>query len=286
MTASRRAGQADALELLLDAVCNALGGILFVTLLLAVLLKLSSPRLELPEPTPADRQELAELTEALAQATAEEAMLQQAADLQAQSRSRLVDAQVEAVFAELAARRQQREELEAALLKAQQAAARTQMAIDALATAAQQRQQQLRDAQAELEVKRQLLYEEQQRRTRRHVPPHGRQSLKSEFPLILRYGRVYLKRRWEHGELAINWDDFVLIGREDRYTVLTPKPYRGTPIRDNPALAARLREMLRGVSREQFHVCLIVWDDSFVEFEEVKRLLVAWGYEIRILVIA
>jgi len=279
MSGRRTHEPGDSLELLLDTICNAFGGILFLTILLTILLRLSHPKSEQQTVSETARQEMNELGAELDIAISELESLERSLAVQTQGRSRLVDTDLEERYRELEQLRNQQHRVDRSTLEANRAAARLQQQIDAISAKSEALDGDLDWTRAGVAATAKKLDAERQRRTQSVVPPHTHTSRKHELGLVVRYGRVYLERRWDRAHLTSepNLDDFAILGESDGFLRITPKPYKGLPIEDSAGFSQQLQALLSMYDADQWHVCSSVWEDSFDKFLILKKLLVGRG---------
>src|SRR3954469_20184054 len=88
----------DSLELLLDTICNAFGGILFLTIFLTMLLRLSAPKNVSRPVTDEARSEMTDLSGQLDLVAAELESLERSLQVQTSARARLVDEDMETSY--------------------------------------------------------------------------------------------------------------------------------------------------------------------------------------------
>ena len=100
------AEQEDSLELLLDTISNAFGGVLFLTILLALLLRISQPKTEAEEITKPARHELVELSSELDEVLSELQSVEAAFTVQSDARGRLVDPDLQRHYGDLVEQRE------------------------------------------------------------------------------------------------------------------------------------------------------------------------------------
>ena len=297
----------SSLELLLDTICNTFGGVLFLAMLVSLLLTQTRKRSELEaeatDPVPAvSAADLVRLDARADEAERELAQLEAVvADVRKMGgqmadpgyREKL-DAMQEAVRAEnaLASRRVRvlRE-----IADAQAATARA-----AGKTAATERER--AEAESQLEVARERL--EAATREREQLvqsairlrddsaraatmsttgrAPRERDTDKSEFGVMLKYGRMYLMHNYGTGAREVNTKDFVLTPGLLNNTA-EPKPNAGLDLKDRSLSAADLRRYLASHPAREWYPCLVVHPDSFQEFLTLKAALVSLGYEYRLM---
>ncbi len=288
MSVRRTHEPVDSLELLLDTICNAFGGILFLTILLTMLLRLSHPKTAQQTVSETARQEMTELGDQLEVALSELESLERSLAIQTQTRSRFVDADLEERYRDLEQLRQRQQQLDRSLLEANRSAVKEQQQIDAITTKNEELDRGLEQVKTNVTATAKKLDAERQRRTQSVVPPHTRTSRKHELGLVVRYGRVYLERRWDRLHLTSepNLDDFAVLGESDGFLRITPKPYKGLPIEDSADFSNRLQALLSTYDADEWHICSSVWEDSFDKFLILKKLLIARAYEVRLLALA
>lgn len=280
----------SSLDLLLDTITNAFGGILFLSILIVLLLRITSDAAPESEPT-ADapsQAEVVRLQGELANAASQLAQLQATTELQAGLEASLADDTTRQLHAQNQQRKTQRDAALARRLNAAQQLAQTQQqnnrtrdSLAALAGDLEQSQQQLAHAQAELA-------KETEARTRSASLPQARATHKGEVAMVVRYGRAYVLLRYDaRGQrTGFNTADFLLLGKSvDGRAKLTPKPYAGIPLDNAARLQAALRSQLSAVPARERYLAFSVWEDSFEEFATLKQVAIDLGYEYRVLAI-
>lgn len=312
----RQRPQDSSLELLLDTITNTFGGILFIAILVALLLQTSAPedhpagaagqepmspaeiaalevRIEdlqdrvtrLQEavgpldshdgPMAAAARRVAELLARLARTVEEQAQATLAtADLQRQAMAARDTANRVAAnasrrerdqAAELAARQRSVAEQAAAAGDRHAAARRSAAAADAEAADLARRVVELDDAAQPAVIEQTAGL------------PTLRPTTKRQVSLYVRFGRIFMTHRWRNGErLGPNPDQFVILPGNP--PVAQPKPATGTPV-DRRTITATVRGLLSAFPPSDWSVAVIVFDDSFTEFQWVKKAIVEAGYQ-------
>jgi hypothetical protein len=271
--------QDDSLDLLLDTVTNVFGGVMFLTLL-AALLVLSGGRAAVVEPeidTPAvDDQVLAKLVAAETRQTASALQAQQ------KTLARLDP------DGSIAAKADRLKSIRETLTVARRQQRRAGSAVD-------NRQQELEDQQANQSDLEDQIAELQQAVTEKSEQVNQIRaasertvmfrplslSRSMEAVVILRYGRWYLLYEQARGS-RVNREDFFILESEDAVTTITPKPHRGHPV-SSTSLGQLVQNLNRNFPARQFHITIAVWDDSFAEFNLLKDALAESGYQYRTL---
>jgi hypothetical protein len=272
----------DSLELLLDAVTNAFGGILFLAILIVILVNRTAGRMDdSPEKTQQDATRLkAEANslkieiDTLAQAISEqEQSLDNLKVNQGLSKyERVIDLQKE--ISEL---EQQREEF----------IIRNKKLLQDLASSRDARSQAEKQVQ-DNESRKATLEEELARlrlpQVRTAKTPRLRKTYKKEFPLILRYGRVYFPYSLDPatGGKSFNENDFLLVDDEVNIMRVSPKAYRGISVEESADFIEKLSDKLDDLDDDAFYIAIAAWSDSFAEFNTLRNEIVNLGYEYRI----
>lgn len=275
----------SSLELLLDTISNAFGGILFLAILMALLLRLSGRSSRDDVPTQELQSQVVALETAHSDALQELGTLQRAYDERLALRVQLQANQLDQSLEQLQQLRSERDQLSAERRKNTEALADLQIRINTALQTNKELSQNVARVSGDLALAEEHFQEELQARSQDAKLPHSRTSQKREVAFVLRYGRLYQLHKYERGGLArtLNTADFVLIADEDDSLRVTPKPFGGLDIAQSEAFATGLRSRLLGHDPQRWHVTLAVWQDSFDVFLQVKNALVGFGYEYRLL---
>jgi hypothetical protein len=273
------------LELLLDTICNAFGGILFLTIMMALLLKVSSRSTEPGEVTEAARHEIVQQETQLQEALATLDSLRSTLAVQGNTYERLIDPNVAANYRVLQDRERQRDEAQRVLFELVRERATATAALDELTQQRKQEQAKQRQFERNLAKRLKELEDAAQRQTATIHPSRTRSTSKQEYVLVVRYDRLYVLFRDDLEKLMrkVNRDDFLVLPDDKGNDVATPKPYAGLPIDADRPLGPVLATLLRNRSPQRYYVALAVWEDSFDAFLALREALVAAGYEYRLL---
>lgn len=268
----------DSLDLLLDTVSNVFGGVMFLTLLAALLIMtrgtetVIEPEIDMPVINPETEARLIAIE------------MRQAASV--------IDAQQKMLArldpnGEIAEKADRLEALRQTINVARRQVRRTGSAVE-------DRQQELEDQQAkqsdleqQIEELREAVAEKSKdvnkirAESERTVlfRPLSRTS-SGEAVVLLRYGRWYLLYEGQHGRL--NRDDFFVLESGGEYDSVTPKPHRGHRVSPQ-SLDELVKHLKLKFPARQFHITVAVWDDSFADFNPLKDALTAGGYRYRTL---
>jgi hypothetical protein len=286
------------LDLLLDTITNTFGSVLFITMLVAILLrtagiasvaqespsKVDQARAEariselnaeverlrlkldsLPSADPALARVEAEITrllEEMAQVLAEDAAVAAETTVDQERAAELKRKIVEA-----------REKLERLKPLAQEQADRRKRAEERAAELAK----------AAIELDKPV---DPTRITQTARLPELEPTKKEQIGIYMRYGRVYVMHAWGPGgeRLGPNTEHFVVTSRSDGRQSARARPDAGY-IADGSTVTKTLRNILRHHPAEAWVVALGVHEDSFSQFQAVKAALVELGYQYEPLII-
>jgi hypothetical protein len=274
----------SSLELLLDTITNTFGGILFVLILVILLLRMGENAAQ-SRFAATDDQKTQELRGKLHDRQSELQSLRQVAASQQAALTSLAQGDAKEFQARLAAIRLRVADL--ASQKAEHLARIDQMSSELRGAQATESRIRIRieeETARQQELERDIAVETQIR-TRTAELPSVRSTSKREFPVIVRFGRLYSPYSVDKisGERLRQLGDFAILGEIDDALRITPKPYRGTLLEDTPACTAALQRLLNSVDKESFYVAVAVWDDSFSEFAVLKNVMVGHEIEYRLL---
>jgi hypothetical protein len=282
---SRRTVSADSsLELLLDTICNTFGGVLFIAILVSVLLRMTVKVVDSDSQTESSSHEALELSRQKESLLAEVNGLEQARLQQLDTRSRFARPETADLFADLIRYRAERDRLADERARGKSEVTAIRDATEKMNTAAQAASRSIEEARKIAIQSDQELSSELKSRTQTASLPKVRVSFKQEVGIFVRYGRMYFSRKYDRsGErLGPNFDDFIYLKDDLLQLTLTPKPYAGTSITSTDASAAIASQLTRFDTNRKY-LAVIVWDDSFDEFQRLKKIIIDQGFEYRLI---
>lgn len=271
------ADEQDSLELLLDTVSNVFGGVMFLTLLAALLIisRGTAPKETAVEVDPPEVVTSTVLVEAQVRqaAAAIQALKATRKNLDPDGTLMSKTERLRSLQQTLALAKRHADRTNDAKEKQQQALKDQLASQDELQDQIDDIQEQIAQQEAEIRSVR-----KQSERTVEFRPL--RESMTDEAVVILRYGRWYMLQ--DRPDAGINRDDFFVLQHSRSLTRVTPKPHRGSPVTEQSLddLTGRLKAEF---STGEFHVLIAVWDDSFTQFNELKDAVKAAGYVYRTL---
>jgi len=274
MARRRRTETNSSLELLLDTMTNAFGGVLFLAILISIQLK---DRAEVSAEQPDLQSEITRLE-------SEKAVLEMQIESQV-SKKELADKFLEhygdaSDLLALEHLQTLKESLRELMLedagaakeiaKIQEAEDKSAREIEALAKKSDAMRDELLRMRAELET-------EKDRRTISGKLPRRKRSSKSEVALAMKFGRLY--QVVQNGKY--NTTDFV-VNESLAGASLLPKQDRGDAIADAKSVRRLVLDNVNA-NPSTHYVAIAVWQDSFEHFQKIKKHVVAAGFEYRLI---
>ena len=279
----------DSLELFLDAVCNMFGAFLFLLLFVVVLLQ-TTRREQLEK-----RAQAPSYNELKALTIERDALKEEWREAFEQSRE-LAAIQEHLFSPEIAALLEQTLQTVEEQQEIAQKNAALKAEIEARNSAVVVASQNLARLQEEIETKRKRLKEldrESEKRveaqTRQTSPPQLHFSDKDEFPVVVKYGRLYLWKRLNDrdplSDPVFNDEDFYVVERDKSGALVEPKPNAGVDLNGAPEKIDReLTARFADVKASRFKIAFVVSPDSFAEFNVARNFFKERGYDVRILI--
>jgi hypothetical protein len=280
----RSRSTADSLDLLLDTVCNAFGGVVFISILIIVLLNLTSAQQQITPPTPAAEAELLTLQSTAVERQSQLKTLREGKRRLDRVADEFVDRDARFLIVQREELRSDNEELESDRADVMSAIASGQTRINRIARALAALERKEEQARSELEDAQRSLAAEVAMRTRTSKLPRQRTTDKQLVAFLLKGGRLCSVFRLEQdGRLVHNDLECRLEDRADGSQSVAPRADAGLKVElgavQQPAIAQRLARFDRG----RHFVAVVVWPDSFAHFEVVKRAIVASRFEYQLI---
>ncbi|MEX0642843.1 MAG: hypothetical protein WD468_09095 [Pirellulales bacterium] len=281
----RTSQEFDSLELLLDTICNTFGGVLFLAVLIIALVHRTGGTLARAVTGDADSATATTLKADLEQREAELQSLERALQ---EYRTTLAELEAEQAVAQ--ARDVLRLRNNVTDLISRRAQYVNQFARLSQEVTEFEQMQESRDSVIIQERKTVQSLVDQLESVRKSQSrttnlPMLRQTAKREFPIIVRFGRLYFPFTADTAltNRKSNLNDFVILDEEETVIRAIPKPYAGLSISGNDAFLDSLRDQLLPVDSETVYLAIGVWEDSFEEFQDLKAAIVKLGFEYRLL---
>ena len=280
--ARKRRGAGSSLDLLLDTICNTFGGVVFISILVVVLLRMTSQARVVNAPTAEAQAELVALDGRRDQAAAKLKSLREAAAQQQRIVRQIAKPENETLFDELQDLKSRRDLLDEQRLNSLGSLSQSQVAVNQVAAQLETLDRLLKDAPPKLAALEAELKAEIDRRAQDARLPLQRNTDKIGFPLLLRGGRL-------HSVYVISASgSFVFNSGECEMTTalgvkeVLPKPGAGAAVEDTDGSRQALAERLAGLESDDTYITVFIWPDSFAQFRLLKDVLVARRFEYRL----
>lgn len=280
--ARKRRGAGSSLDLLLDTICNTFGGVVFISILVVVLLRMTSQARVVNAPTAEAQAELVALDGRRDQAAAKLKSLREAAAQQQRIVRQIAKPENETLFDELQDLKSRRDLLDEQRLNSLGSLSQSQVAVNQVAAQLETLDRLLKDAPPKLAALEAELKAEIDRRAQDARLPLQRNTDKIGFPLLLRGGRL-------HSVYVISASgSFVFNSGECEMTTalgvkeVLPKPGAGVAVEDTDGSRQALAERLAGLESDDTYITVFIWPDSFAQFRLLKDVLVARRFEYRL----
>lgn len=139
-------------------------------------------------------------------------------------------------------------------------------------------------AEHERDATRLALDDEMESRSTRARVSRVRGTHKAEVALMLRYGRLYVWHRYDASgvRLGLNTDEFIAVRDHGSHVETVPRPGAGIAVAAREARGHICRR-LETFQPTRHYFAVVVWPDSFDDFQKVKRIMVESGFEYRLM---
>lgn len=270
----------DSLDLLLDTVCNAFGGVVFISILIVVLLNLTSAQRHVTPPLPGAQAELLKLQAGARTRQQKLKGLREANRQLNLVEEQFVDGGAQELVVQLEALKSARRDLESEHAKVLSGIADGQAEINRMVQDQATLERELQQAQAELADAQRVLVAELTARARTSKLPRQRETRKQLVAFLLKQGRLVSFYRVElGGRLVLNDEECQIEKHKDGSRSVAPRAAAGLKV--DPE-ARRLDDIIKrfvSFDRDAHFVAVVVWPDSFAHFEAVKKAIVASKFE-------
>lgn len=291
MARTRRDSEGS-LELLLDTITNTFGSVLFITMLVAILVRAAGQPAKNKEPVSAISRANAEARVAEASAEIErvkraieslppadpvlDSIEREIAELREETARLLMDGS--ALSARIMADQEKRLELDRRIAEARRSLER----LRPIAKEQAERRRKAEERSAELAQSAIAIDKPVDPTQIVQVAtfPELAETTKEQFGLLMKYGRLYAMhaRDAAGNRLGPNPDHFVVTRRPDGRQTAQARPDAGH-IADGATVREALRQLLSRYPADRWVIAMVVHEDSFGQFQTVKAALVELGYQ-------
>ncbi len=276
----RGAPSGDSLDLLLDTICNTFGGILFIAMLVVILTNQMSREASPTEPTAQNSRALRTMRGQLSESDATLTKLRQAVrqkeDLERQFAdpdSRELLTTLHELDDDTTSMIMDRNEKLANVAESQASLIESARELERLT-------QMLAEAQLRLERKKQVLQNDTALRSRTSQTPKQRATQKTPVAYFLKGGRLCaVAKKDENGAAVPNDDEVRFVDDPAGGKYVEPIENAGLPIAPDGSNAEQIGEKLSSFEKEKNYLSILVYKDSFANFESLKNEMIRSGFE-------
>ena len=280
----RKSGSSgDSLDLLLDTICNTFGGILFISMLVVILVNAASQDVSSSLPTQVDHQRLVESRRQLSDMTIKLDSLRRAVRQTEQLRDRFTDAEGQAVIDDLQVLQDTTELLHETRDASLGELAETQELINETARETARLRVAMRNAQQDLAATQRQLESEVALRSRTSKLPRQKTTTRQQAPFFLKAGRLCSYANVDsRGNLSRNETEVRLL-EEGGKTFAVPVGGAGLMFKPDGSNVDEVTRRLEPFYESKYFIAIVVWDDSFEQFQIIKDAAVRGNYEYQLI---
>jgi hypothetical protein len=280
----RKSGSSgDSLDLLLDTICNTFGGILFISMLVVILVNAASQDVSSSLPTQVDHQRLVESRRQLSDMTIKLDSLRRAVRQTEQLRDRFTDAEGQAVIDDLQVLQDTTELLHETRDASLGELAETQELINETARETARLRVAMRNAQQDLAATQRQLESEVALRSRTSKLPRQKTTTRQQAPFFLKAGRLCSYANVDsRGNLSRNETEVRLL-EEGGKTFAVPVGGAGLMVKPDGSNVDEVTRRLEPFDESKYFIAIVVWDDSFEQFQIIKDAAVRGNYEYQLI---
>jgi hypothetical protein len=280
----RKSGSSgDSLDLLLDTICNTFGGILFISMLVVILVNAASQDVSSSLPTQVDHQRLVESRRQLSDMTITLDSLRRAVRQTEQLRDRFTDADSQAVIDDLQALQGTTELLHETRDASLGELAETQELINETARETARLRVAMRNARQDLAATQRQLESEVALRSRTSKLPRQKTTTRQQAPFFLKAGRLCSYANVDsRGNLSRNETEVRLL-EEGGKTFAVPVGGAGLMVKPDGSNVDEVTRRLEPFDESKYFIAIVVWDDSFEQFQIIKDAAVRGNYEYQLI---
>jgi len=204
---------------------------------------------------------------------------------QQQMRGRFGKPEDVALIEEVRRLEHQRSALRLSRVEAVSKVAASQQAVATAAAALDQSESREKDLEIKAAEAEAALAKEVAFRTTTAKLPRQRVSSKREVGVLVGNGRLYCWHRYgpDGEQLEVNTDDLKIRGDKGAVVKAELKPNGGVPIAEGADADRQMRDKLSSFDPKRMYIAVAIWEDSFAQFQHLKKTLVDLGFEYRLI---
>jgi hypothetical protein len=280
----RKSGSSgDSLDLLLDTICNTFGGILFISMLVVILVNAASHDVSSSMPARGDHQRLVESRRQLSDMTIKLDSLRRAVRQTEELRDRFTDADSQVDIDELQALQSTTEVLHETRDANLQKLAETQESINETTSETERLRAAMRNARQELAAAQRQLESEVALRSRTSKLPRQKTTTRQQAGFFLKAGRLCSYAKFDSRGNLIRNETEVRVQEEEGKTFAVPVAGAGLLVKPDGSNGDKVASRLEPFDKAEYFIAIVVWDDSFEQFQIVKEAAVRGNYEYQLI---
>ena len=276
----RAAAHNDSLDLLLDTMCDTLGGILFICMLVAILTSQTIRDIAPSDPSAESGRALrrlrSEMTDSQARLTKLRQAVRQKEDLQRQ----FSDPETLTLLESLHSLDDNSDELLKVRTQKLTDVAESQVDLEETARELERLAQVMSDAQERLRLEKLRLENEASLRGRTSEVPQQRATQKAEIPFFLKAGRFSgFAHQNEEGQIVHNEAESKIVVEDSGKKYIELVPGAGLAVAVDGSNVAEIARRLADFDKSEHFLSVFVFKDSFANFESLKNEMIRSGFE-------
>jgi hypothetical protein len=276
----RAASSGDSLDLLLDTICNTFGGILFIAMLVVILTNQMSSESAPAEPTAENSRALRKMRGELSDSDAQLTRLRQAVRQKEDLERQFADPESRELLTTLHELDDDTTSLITDRNEKLENIAESQADLIESARELERLTQMLAEAQLRLEQEQQLLQNETALRSRTSQTPKQRATQKKPAAFFLKEGRLCaVAKKDENGNPVPNDAEIRIVDDPPNGRYVEPIENAGLTVAADGSNAEAIREKLADFDKDQHYLSVLVFKDSFANFEALKNEMIRAGFE-------
>lgn len=271
MSRRRSMCEADSLELLLDTICDVFGTIMLMSLIIALSLDDSTRSASRAAASRASQADLITTETERDELTARLTALRKGESQQADLGSVIASAELVRHANRLREAEAARANAIEAKSEATGAASKAQVKINDIDQIAEERAEEIKRAETELEkLEKQLADSVEERSRAATIPKMAHTSLTTQATFFLKAGRLYGPLELPGG--GFDERDFEIVEKGDTLVIME-RTSSGINVDKEARSLQRVREKFNGVEPSSAYVTLWIWDDSYEYFNAIRIVL-------------
>lgn len=268
----------SSLDLFLDTICNAFGGIVFISILISILAQMQGGSASEEDTPTTSPQKAAAIAQQVTELEAKRAQL--IAMIRKTERDQLGGDQSDLLdmLKKLEESQKKLDDVVSQQVKASQKLSDIETENAKLQAEADKIAREISDARAALVAQTKSLDDALDAIEQKVTLPKARTTRKGNVLLAMRYGKLYIVSDLSKADANQLFLQHVDVNKTNNATSIRPKPEAGWPWSDSQS-QSRFRSEIAAKRPADNFLTVAVWPDSFDVFGQLKQTIVELGYE-------